>query len=52
MDSDTIITALTVWLPQIITVASIVVRLTPTELDNQILEYLLKAAEVIALNRK
>jgi len=36
----------------LVTAASIIVKLTPTESDNKILDAVLKATQILALNKK
>lgn len=50
MDLDRILEIITVWLPQVVTIASIVVALTPTPKDNAIIDGIYKVIEVLALN--
>jgi len=53
MDTDlwaTIINIVTVWIPQIVTVASIVTAATPTKKDNQILSGILNVIRLLGLN--
>ena len=48
MDIETIIAGIT----SIITVASIIAKLTPTETDNIMLAKILKVIDIIAINNK
>jgi len=50
MDFDKIIEILTVWLPQIVTVASIITAMTPTPRDNEILANIYKVIDLFAIN--
>lgn len=50
MDEATIIEAITVWVPQVITVASIITALTPTPKDDNILRMVRNIIAAVALN--
>lgn len=50
MDVDKIVEVITVWLPQVVTIASIVVALTPTPKDNAILSGFYRIIEALAFN--
>jgi hypothetical protein len=50
MDFDQIINILTVYLPQIITLASVITAVTPTPRDEELLGKFYKIIEIFALN--
>ena len=48
MDTDTLVSLVTA----VVTIASIIARLTPTEVDNVWMARILKAIDIFALNNK
>lgn len=50
MDVDKIIEIITVWVPQVVTVASIITAVTPTKKDDQFLSAIVRIINVLALN--
>lgn len=50
MDVDKIIEIITVWVPQVVTVASIITAVTPTKKDDQLLSGIVRIINVLALN--
>ena len=48
---EAILHAVTVTIPQVIAMASVIVKLTPTEVDNRILDWVTRILRAIALNK-
>lgn len=49
---DTFVTQVAIWIPILITAASIIVKATPTPKDNEILEKIMVVLRIVAINAR